>query len=660
MNNFLIGTLLFFIAGIISIFVRDKIKGLVLVSFGIVAQFFILPEVFSALVYGNLSETIFSFSQPIGNASLRLDPLAAFFALIISVGSLLASIYSYGYMKHYQSGKYSLSSFYFFFGLLITAMLLVVTVQNSIMFLVVWELMSISSFFLVSFENDKEDVRKAGIYYLIAMQIGASFLIAAFAWIASLTGSFDFASFTKILGGKDWISILLFIMFFIGFGTKAGFVPFHTWLPRAHPAAPTGVSAIMSGVMIKTGIYGILRILLLVGVPDSRLAFAVLFLSIITGILGVMNAIAQHDLKKLLAYHSIENIGIIGMGIGIGMVGLAYNQPTIAFLGFLGGILHVFNHFVFKSLLFYGVGVVYLKAGTRNTEKLGGLIKFIPITASLFLLGSIAISGLPLFNGFISEFALYLGMAKGFSINNLALNIAVLIGMSGLALIGAMAVLCFTKVVGICFLGLPRKVYDERVSEKSFSFLMPMITLSLFILFIGLLPGFVLPTLYQVLKQFIPADFNLEFANIINIYNWLSQALFLLGGMILFFLLLRFLLLRKRQVTVFKTWDCGYQAESSRLQYTSSSFASPFLELIAEFVPRQIKVETQKNYFPAEAHLETTHHDFTEKSFIQPILKIIRQSLNSFAWIQSGQMQQYILYGLIFLILILIWIIGGM
>lgn len=492
------------------------------------------------------------------------------------------------------------------------------------------------------------------------MQIGASFLIAAFAWMSSITGSYDFNSFKNILSAQGSAAIILFVLFFIGFGTKAGFVPFHTWLPRAHPAAPTGVSAIMSGIMIKTGIYGILRIILLIGIPNLGLAYFVLIISIITGIYGVMNAIAQHDLKKLLAYHSIENIGIIGMGIGVGMLGLSYNQPLIALLGFTGALLHVFNHFTFKTLLFYGAGVAYLKTGTRNTEKLGGLIKSIPITSSLFLLGSIAISGLPLFNGFISEFAIYLGLSKGFQVNSLGLNIISIIGISGLALIGVMAVLCFTKVFGICFLGLPRSNYKIGFSERTPSFLIPMFILSLMIVIIGLLPNVVLPLLSQTLKQFFSIDVTNGLNSIFSLYAVVGKALLIFGGLTAFFFILRFLLLRNKNIREFKTWDCGYQAGSSRLQYTSSSFALPFLELVEQFVPRNTIIETQREIFPAQILLETSHHDFTEKNFIQPILKLIRKFLNLFAWIQSGKMQQYILYGLIFLVLILIYVIGVM
>ncbi len=661
MSYFLAGILLFFASGMITIFLRkDEWKSIIFLIGAIASQFLILPTLFSSLVFGNSFSTIIFFSEPIGASALRLDPLASVFALIITIGSLLASIYSFGYMKQYYRGKYSLSTFYFFFGLLISSMLLVVIAQNSFLFLIVWELMSLSSFFLVVFENDKEDVRKAGIYYLIAMQIGASFLIAAFAWLSNLSGSYDFASFKIILNTQNYIAVVLFSLFFIGFGTKAGFVPFHTWLPRAHPAAPTGVSSIMSGVMIKTGIYGILRIILLSGVPEIHLAYAVFLISFATGVAGILNAISQKDIKKFLAYSSIENIGIIGMGIGLGMLGAVYNIPLIEALGFLGAILHTINHFIFKSILFYGAGIVYQNTHTRNIEKLGGLIKFMPVTSMLFLIGSLAICGLPLFNGFVSEFAIYLGLAKGFSYTSVSLNIVMLIGFSGLALIGIMAMVGFTKLFGIAFLGTARESLHKKPEEGSSPLLLPMIVLAVFIFVIGISPLLIIQILYPVLKQFMNVDIESTLGSVLSLYSSLSGAFILFTGITLIIFLVRKYFLKNKKVKQFKTWDCGYQVESSRLQYTGSSYSLPFLELVAELVPQKTIVESQHDIFPNEAHLKTSQHDFAERFFVQPILKFVRKFLTMFAWIQSGKMQQYILYGLIFLLIILIWIFGAL
>ena len=658
MVDLFIGAGLFLAGGVAAIFVNERLKAPVFFLFAAAAQFFVLTVVVATLTGGGQLALPVYFSEPIGAAFFRLDPLAALFALVTSIGVLLTSIYSIGYMKMYSGEHAELSSYYFFLGLMAGSMLLLVTAQNAIVFMVLWEIMSISSFFLVAFENGKEEVRKASLYYFIAMQVGAAFLIAAFSWCSAVSGSLDFDSFAPVLGNYGSVSILLFVLFFIGFGTKAGFVPMHTWLPRAHPAAPTGVSALMSGVMIKTGIYGILRILLLVKIPDYRLAYGILLISLITGIYGVMNAIGQHDMKRLLAYHSIENIGIIGMGIGVGMLGLVYNNPLIAMLGFLGGLLHVVNHFTFKSVLFYGSGVVYSQTHTRSIDRLGGLGKYLPLTSVMFLIASLAITGLPLFNGFVSEFAIYLGLVRSLSSNSLSVVVAALVGFSGLAFIGAMALLCFTKVYGICFLGLPRTEYRSEPNEKESTLLVPMGILTFFMMAIGLLPWLAVLLLKNVVMQFLPTGSSDIFQAILPTFRTISIALSGFAAVFLFFFGLRALLLRKRKVEAFKTWDCGYQVGSSRLQYTGSSFAQPFLQLVSELVPQRIHVEKDPVLFPRDASLESHTQDLSERFIFRPAIRLLNRFLDAFSWIQSGRMQQYILYGLIFLVFLLIWVFG--
>ncbi|MFH1197075.1 MAG: proton-conducting transporter membrane subunit [bacterium] len=658
MVNFFIGAGLLFAGGIAAIFFNDNLKGKVFLIFTAVSQIFILPDVFNSLLYGRQFEIMFSLSEPIGNSFFRLDPLASVFVLIISLGGLLASVYSIGYMKMYEGGKYSLSSYYFFLGMMLTSMLLVVTCQNAILFLVVWEIMSAASFFLVTFENNKEDVRKAGIYYFIAMQIGAAFLIAAFSWTSAVSGSLDFNSFKSVLGNSGSNAILLFVLFLAGFGTKAGFVPMHTWLPKAHPAAPTGVSALMSGVMIKTGIYGILRIILLSGSPDIVLAYVIFTLGLVTGIIGIVNTISQKDFKKLLAYSSIENIGIIGAGIGLGMLGLVYEYYPIAALGFLGGLLHTINHFTFKSVLFYGAGVVYSYTHTRNIDKLGGLAKHLPRTAVMFLIASLAICGFPILNGFIGEFAIYLGITKNFAVSSLVLNIFSIFGISALAFIGSAALLSFSKLFGIAFLGSPRTDYPPTKTENKM-LLYPMVILIFAMFVIGLFPALLVTLLKSVVTQFIPGHAMQELIEVASIYNKFSIVVLIFLAMILFFYSIRNLLLRKREVKTFKTWDCGYQAESSRIQYTSSSFVQPFLNLVGELIPQKIKVDKEPVLFPSQASLESHTQDFSERFLIRPPLRFLNKLMNKLSWIQSGRMQQYLVYGLIFLIILLIWIIGG-
>ncbi len=658
MTSVVIGAGLFLAAGISAVFPGWKHKAAAFIASAAIAQCFLLPAAIGVLVSGGRIETAIVLNEPIGRSFLRLDALSALFVVIISLGGLLAAVYSHGYMRMYRERAAALSSYYVFLGLLIASMLFVVIAQNALLFIIAWELMSISSFFLVSFENWKTEARRAGIYYFTAMQIGAAFLFAAFSWTSAQSGSLDFESFAAVLGSGSGEATLLLTLFFLGFGTKAGFFPLHTWLPRAHPAAPTGVSAIMSGVMIKTGIYGILRVLLIAGPADARLAYAVFFVSTFTGIFGVMNAIAQHDLKKLLAYHSMENIGIIGMGIGLGMLGSTYGISRLAVFGYMGAMLHVFNHFVFKSILFHGAGIVYMKTRTRNIDSLGGLMRLLPAASTLFLIASLAICGMPLFNGFISEFSIYTGLASGFSPGNLGMNVVSIFGMSGLAFIGIMAVLCFTKVVGVCFLGSPRGGPPPDRNGGSAAALLPMYILTACVFVIGLFPQYTVRLLESAVSLFLPASRAAEFQAALPAYSTLSNIflLFILAALLLWGI--RLLLLRKRPVREFRTWDCGYQGTSGRLQYTGSSYAQPFLTLVRELVPQSVRSDRVEERFPKEAHLESHALDVSERYFIRPALLYFRRFMNLFAGIQSGRLQQYIAYGLVFLILILLWIFG--
>ncbi len=457
MTLVLVGTGLFLLGGLVALFVRSSFKGAVSAIFAAAAQPFLLLPAGRVLAGGGVEALTIPLSFPFGPAALRLDPLAAFFVCDHQLGrSWRGRVRRRLYEEVPGPAGLALRVCVFF--------------RASLRARWCWSLRSSTPCFSSSFGRSCRLAPSSLSGSIIPGKTSARrrFIIwspcrpgpLAF-WPPSpgarpSSGSPDFASFGEVFAGTGIAPTALFLLFFIGFGLKAGFVPFHTWLPLAHPAAPTGVSALMSGVMIKTGIYGILRILLLGGGTNPVLGYVVFFVALVTGVFGVMNAIAQHDLKKLLAYHSIENIGIIGLGIGLGMIGLSLRNDAIALFGFFGALLHVFNHFTFKSLLFYGAGVVYVKTHTRNIEQLGGLARFLPITSGLFLIGSAAICGLPLFSGFISEFGLFSGLIRGLTVGGAAPRAAVMLGLAGLAFIGAMAVLCFTKVFGVCFLGSPR------------------------------------------------------------------------------------------------------------------------------------------------------------------------------------------------------------
>ena len=413
--------------------------------------------------------------------SFQIDGLSAFFLASIHTVSLLAVIYSFHYLSDGQKALRSAVS-YLFFALLIASMALVVTATNLITFMFSWEIMSLASFFLVIYDHESVENRQAGYLYFVFSHVGAMFILVAFGIFYGNTGSFMFASGSTM---SDAAKLTILILAFVGFGSKAGVFPFHVWLPHAHPAAPSHISAVMSGVMIKTGIYGIVRLYASLGLHTPLFGEIVLAAGMISGILGVVYALGQHDIKRLLAYHSVENIGIIL--IGIGMLGVSFGNPIMAVLGFSGGLLHVLNHSIFKSLLFMGAGVVIQKTGTRTIDMLGGLLKHMKITGITFLVGSLAISGLPPFNGFVSEFFIYLGGFRGAALDRTAFVMSIMAIVS-LAIIGGLALACFTKVVGVVFQGEPRHSDAVAMDEKGPTMLLPMLVLAGLCLIIGVFP----------------------------------------------------------------------------------------------------------------------------------------------------------------------------
>src|SRR3990167_4470825 len=404
-----------------------------------------------------------SLRMPAGEFYLGVDPLSAFFLLTITVLFLFAGVYGYGYLKN-DKGR-NLSAHYTFYHLLLISMMLVVTAQNAVLFLIAWEMMALSSYFLITFYDEKKAVREAGYLYLIATHTGTFCLWIMFLLMARQSGSMNFdemalASFPLPLAG------VLFILGVIGFGVKAGFIPLHIWLPHAHPAAPSHISAVLSGVIIKAGIYGLMRIIAIIKGFPEWCAVALLLIGMISGVGGVLYALGQHEIKKLLAYHSIENIGIITLGLGIGLWGQISHNEFAALIGYAGALLHVFNHAVFKGLLFLSAGSLIRSTGTGEIDQLGGLLKKLPWTGHLFLVGSLSICGLPLFNGFISEWLIFRALFDGAIYFDKWRIILAVLSMISLALIGGLAAACFAKAFGVIFLGKNRshepKIYKEN------------------------------------------------------------------------------------------------------------------------------------------------------------------------------------------------------
>jgi formate hydrogenlyase subunit 3/multisubunit Na+/H+ antiporter MnhD subunit len=538
-------------------------------------------------------------------------------------------------------------------------MIMVVMIHEGLAFLIVWELMALSSFLLVIFDAEDRTIMKTGISYLIQMHVGMFFILIGFLIVDKTTGQMSFEALKLYFSNHS--AILLFILFFIGFGIKAGFIPMHTWLPEAHPAAPSHVSGVMSGVMIKMGIYGILRVLLSVQNDLLLIGLIILSVSLISGVLGVMMAIVQHDLKRLLAYHSIENIGIIGIGIGLGMIGLATNNIPLCLLGFSGGLLHILNHSLFKSLLFFNAGSVYQSAHTRNIEQLGGLMKKMPYTAFLFLIGSLAICGLPPFNGFISEYLIYIGIFKSLSAASLYQSIILLSSIVGLTLIGGLAIFCFTKAFGIVFLGEPRSDKASMAKEVSKVMIFPQFLTVAFIVLIGLVSAlFVKPILNIVSQSFRLPDINQAVSLSVNNLTQISilSGIFVLTIIIL--LIYRHFHLKTKQLELGPTWGCGYTAGTFKQQYTATSYAYNFNHLAKPLLQTKKIMEDigEEEIFPAPRTFESHSDDIFKKLFIDKPIDWFSTLLKKIAVMQTGQIQHYILYAFIFMLMVflLTWI----
>jgi hydrogenase-4 component B len=603
-------------------------------------------------------ETVLSGTFIFGDVPIMVDSLSGWFIITINFTFITGAIYGFSYMKRYSDRRSSITIHCIAFILAQFALIGICSVQNGFIFLLLWELTAISLFLLVIFEHEKPETIKAGLNYIVQSHISIVFVMLGFIYVAFKTGSFSFDAIRDFSSQQSTIAgTALFLFFFIGFAIKSGFVPFHTWLPYAHPAAPSHVSGIMSGVVIKIGIYGILRMLLLIKTDYSTIGYIILFISVITGVYGVMLATIQHDLKKLLAYHSIENIGIIGIGIGIGCIGLGATNKWMAILGFSGALLHTLNHSLFKSLLFYSAGNVYQFAHTMNIEHLGGLIKKMPRTAIFFLTGAVAICGLPPLNGFISEFLILGGLYNWLYSANLISLIAIVFAIGGLVFLGGLAIFCFTKAFSIVFLGNSRQINIEDIKEAGKWQLLPMFLTVIFMVSIGLFPNFYLEVLQRPVYLFshhIVFNLNLIKVGAIDSLQTINWLFFGFLALVIAVYLVRKYFNRNKITVTGPTWGCGYGASSSKVQYTGSSFVRSYSKLAKPVLDIEKKDEEIAEIFPAKQHhYETDPYDKIERILIDKPLSLIFKVPDLFLFLQNGHLQRYILYGIIFITAVL-------
>jgi len=646
-------------AGILLIpFIRVKWKGIITVSV-VIVNAVLAGWLAVKVLTGKQFDFIFYGTPVTGDIAVRIDALSGWFILLINFTLVTGALYGLQYMKSYRKQSSNITIHCIAYLLTQSMLTIICVVQNALVFLFAWETMALSVAMLILFEHYKPDTIKAGINYIIQSHLCIVFLSLGFIWVASRTNSYDFnaiSNFSSTL--SSFASMALFLCFFIGFAFKAGFVPFHTWLPYAHPAAPSHISGVMSGVVIKIGIYGILRMILLIKTDYTLLGFIILFISIVSGVYGVMLAILQHNLKKLLAYHSIENIGIIGIGIGLGTIGIGTNNLLLTTLGFAGGMLHVLNHSLFKSLLFYGAGNVYQATHTMNIEHLGGIVKRMPHTSILFLVAALAICGLPPLNGFVSEFLIYSGLFNGLKTGNMVSMLSLLISVFGLVIIGGLALLCFTKAFGAVFLGNSRHHFPHPPTESSAGKLIPMYMVMGLILAIGLCPNFFLGMLSEPLKLFTDklslsaeAAYTVTNTGYTMMYiGWCSTGLIVLTGIIFF---IRKKITAQKSVAITPTWSCGYVGNTAKMQYSASSFVRTYRKLAEPLLSIYKKKKEIKGIFPRDGWRETHPYDIVEEWLIDIPLKQIKYFLGKFRFLQNGMIQMYTLYGIVFIILAL-------
>ena len=604
---------------------------------------------------GHAVSFIFEGGAVMGDIPIRIDGLSAWFILIINFTCITGAFYGSGYLKAYDNPAKKLSLHWILFLLFHFSMVWVCIIQHGLLFLIAWEVMSLSSMMLVIFDAHNPKTIKAGINYLVQMHISVVFLTIGFIWVYFQTGSFSFDAFSTYFGGND--NLWLFLVFFVGFGLKAGFIPLHSWLPHAHPAAPSHVSGVMSGVIVKLGIYGIFRVASYLQSDYVLLGEIIVIVSVLTGLFGILNAAMHRDFKKMLAYCTIENIGIIGIGIGIGLIGLGNNIPVLYYLGFSGALLHVLNHSLFKSLLFYSAGSVYQQTHTRNMEKLGGLIKTMPRTAILFLIGAVAIGGMPPFNGFISEFLIYSGLIEGIRLESMAQTILMVLSLAGLSVIGGLSILTFTKSFGTIFLGTQRQPLSHTPREVSKLMLVPQYFIVAAMLSVAIFPQFYLQVVGDILSGFSrnifvaqPASFG-SYISIMQNISWYSL---LLIGIILAFWGIRAYSIRGKKEVVGATWGCGYTAGTSKIQYTGKSFSKSLSKMFDGIVNERKQYTEIKpgEIFPEEKKYVSHYHDFFEFRIIHLITNRLIYSANYFKFIQNGRIQSYVLYGIAFILTI--------
>ena len=609
----------------------------------------------------------FTSNVPYISFNIVLDSLSAFFILALSILVLCVSIYSIGYVSHYYN-KRNVGIFNILYNIFIISMITVFTSGNIIFFIISWEIMALVSYFLVIFESEQQENRKAGIIYLIMTHIGTAFLIIAFMLIYKYTHSFDIG--VNMAAVPSLIKNIIFILFLIGFGTKAGIIPLHVWLPYAHPAAPSNVSALMSGIMIKTAVYGILRFVFAFGgTLPAWWGAVILGIGAVSAVLGIAYAFMENNIKRLLAYSSIENMGIIFIGIGVSFIAYSSGNKVLSGLSLMAALFHLLNHTIFKGALFLGAGSVHFATHTKDIEELGGLIKKMPYTGFFILIASLSISAIPPFNGFVSEWLTYQSLFMGLSSGTAGVSLLEMICVAALAMAGAMAAACFIKLIGIAFLGLPRSQRAISAREVPYAMNLAIGILASLCFILGIFPQMVIKLIDRVNFDMFGITLidQMQRGSFFTYYpitfdkNSISPLVLLVFGIlvVIFVLILVRVLGRNTKERKFNTWDCGFQALSSRMQYSATGFSKPLrIVFRALYRPaRELQVEQGLSpYFPKSMKYSVSTQSLFEKYFYYPITRIITRAARRIRIsVQTGSIHAYLIYIFAAVIVLLVY-----
>lgn len=567
-----------------------------------IATGLVLASVVPILSSGVPIEIEWRWPAPVDVMVFRVDALGAFFLSWSLPLTLLGTIYAVGYLRPYFERGRSGGPHFALLNLVALSFVLIYSVQNALVFLLGWEIAAVAAWLLVIWDYQNQKIRFAGFYYLVSTHIGLFVLVAAFMLLHSATESMDFADFGTFLSEPSPTRATIFGLLGLSFALKSAFFPFHAWLPRAHSAAPAHVSALMSGVIHKAGLFGFLRFTLLMGRPEEWMGWTVLGFGALSAFFGVLYTSTQRDLKRYLGYSSTENVGIAAMGFGLGYIGWTHGIPALTVCGFAGGLLHLLNHALFKCLLFYAAGGVYRAAHTVDIERLGGLAKRLPRTTVLFLVGALASSALPPFNGFVSEFILYAGFLSG-EVPAASGGSVLIVAAAILAFTGGVSALSMTRAFGLTFLGTPREPRLHVREEEPRSMGWPMALCAVGIVAVGFAPELGLAIVRPVLELF-PAGPSADtvLAPLVPLV-WASRALaavLLVVGIAAWF--------GGRRARRGATWGCGYTAPTSRMQYTGSSFTEQFARVFESFLPSLRREKLPDDLYPRKPGSLATHH----------------------------------------------------